>query len=106
MMTMVEVARMNKTMTGIMGEMKIVAAGKFKAQCLALLDEVEAKRAAVVVTKNGRPVARVVPMPLVQEDPIFGFYKGKLEIVGDIISPIYSDDELDEFFERSAAQFL
>ena len=95
---------MTDTMNSFMGEMKVVAAGKFNAQCLGLLDEVEAKRAGVVVTKNGRPVARVMPMPLVNEDPIFGFYKGKLDISGDIISPIYSDDELEEFFERSAAQ--
>ncbi|HEV2619038.1 MAG TPA: type II toxin-antitoxin system prevent-host-death family antitoxin [Acidobacteriaceae bacterium] len=95
---------MAETIHGLMGEMKVVAAGKFKAQCLGLLDEVEAKRTGVVVTKNGRPVARVVPMPLVAEDPIFGFYKGKLEITGDIVSPLYSDDELEEFFERSAAQ--
>jgi hypothetical protein len=51
-------------------------------------------------------VARVVPMPLVAEDPIFGFYKGRLEIGGDIVSPIYSDDEWEEFFERSAAQLI
>lgn len=81
-----------------------MAAGKFKAQCLAVLDEVEAKREPVIVTKNGRPVARMVPMPLVEEDPIFGFYRGKLDILGDVISPLYSDEEYEEFFERSAAQ--
>jgi prevent-host-death family protein len=101
MMTMVEVGM---TSTEAINPTKTVAAGKFKAQCLALLDEVEAKRMPIVVTKNGRAVARVVPMPLVEEDPIFGFYKGKLEISGDILSPIYSDEELEEFFERSAAQ--
>ena len=86
--------------------MKTIAAGKFKAQCLALLDEVEAKREPVVVTKNGRPVARIVPMPLVDEDPIFGFYRGKLDITGDVMSPVHSDEEYEEFFERSAAQLL
>ena len=95
---------MSKTMTATTIGTKTIAAGKFKAQCLALLDEVQSKRTPVVVTKNGRAVARVVPMPLVDEDPIFGFYRGKLEISGDIISPIYSDEELEEFFERSAAQ--
>ena len=85
--------------------MKTVPAGKFKAQCLALLDEVEDKREPIIVTKNGRAVARMVPMPLVEEDPIFGFYRGKLDIVGDVVSPLYSDDELDEFFEREAAKY-
>lgn len=84
--------------------MKTMPAGEFKAKCLGVLDEVEAKREPVVVTKNGRPVARMVPMPLSGQDPIFGFYRGHLEFPGDVISPIYSDEEWDEFFERSAAQ--
>jgi prevent-host-death family protein len=84
--------------------MKTMAAGKFKAQCLAVMDEVQAKRESVVVTKNGKPVAKLVPMPLDGEDPIFGFYQGKIEIKGDIIAPPYSDEELEEFFEASTAQ--
>jgi prevent-host-death family protein len=84
--------------------MKTMGAAKAKTQFLSLLDEVEAKREPVVVTKNGRPVARVMPMPLAAEDPIFGFYRGKLDIVGDVISPVYSDEEYEEFFERSAGQ--
>jgi prevent-host-death family protein len=39
-----------------------IPASRFKAQCLAILDRVERTRAAVVVTKHGRPVARVVPV--------------------------------------------
>ena len=41
--------------------MKSIAAGKFKDRCLKILDEVAQTRTAVVVTKRGRPVARVVP---------------------------------------------
>ena len=84
--------------------MRTMAAGKFKAQCLGVLDEVKTKREGVVVTKNGQAVARLMPMPLAAEDPIFGFYKGKLDILGDVISPIYTDEEYEGFFERSAAQ--
>lgn len=40
----------------------VVAAGKFKAECLALLDLVSTDRCSIVVTKRGRPVARVVPL--------------------------------------------
>lgn len=43
-----------------------IAAGKFKAQCLALLDRVAATGEEIVVTKRGKPVARVVP---VEEPP-------------------------------------
>lgn len=68
------------------------------------MDEVQAKREPVIVTKNGQPVARWMRMPLVDQDPIFGFYRGDLQIVGDGMSSVYSDEEDEEFFERSAAQ--
>jgi len=84
--------------------MKTMTASKFKATCLAVMDEVEAKREPVIVTKNGKPVAKLVPMPLEDPDPIFGFYRGKLEIVGDIMSPVFTDEENEAFFERSAAK--
>jgi prevent-host-death family protein len=73
--------------------MRTMAAAKFKAQCLAVMDEVEAKREPVLVTKNGRPVAQLMPVPFEGPDPIFGFYKGKLEIKGDIMSPAFDSDD-------------
>ena len=85
--------------------MRTMAAGKFKAQCLAVMDEVQAKREPVLVTKNGRPVAKLVPLD-VEEDPLEVFrFPGKIEILGDIVAPLYSDEELEEFFEASAAKF-
>ncbi|MGQ0845402.1 MAG: type II toxin-antitoxin system Phd/YefM family antitoxin [Sporichthyaceae bacterium] len=39
-----------------------IAAGEFKARCLALLDEVAQSRTELIVTKHGRPVAKVVPI--------------------------------------------
>lgn len=41
---------------------RTIPAGTFKARCLAILDEVEESGGEVVVTKHGRPVARVVPL--------------------------------------------
>ena len=67
--------------------MQTIAAGAFKAKCLAIMDEVQAKREPVTITKNGKPVAKLVPIEE-EQDSIFGFYKGKAEIVGDIESPI------------------
>jgi prevent-host-death family protein len=62
-----------------------IAAGVFKAQCLGLLDEVEQKRKEIVITKRGRPVARLVPVD--QAKPVvFGRMKGTIEIKGDIFS--------------------
>lgn len=86
--------------------MRTMGAAKFKAQCLAVMDEVQAKREPVLVTKNGKPVAKLVPLDLPQdEDPLDAFYFGKIEIVGDIVAPPYTDEELDEFFEASLEPF-
>jgi len=64
-----------------------IAAGEFKAKCLSLLDQVQKTRQEIVVTKRGRPVAKVVPVE--EEEPqIWGRMKGTGIILGDIISPI------------------
>ena len=47
---------------GYNGRMKTLAAGKFKDICLQTLDEVAASRRPVVITKRGRPVAKLVPI--------------------------------------------
>ena len=62
-----------------------IAAGAFKARCLALLDEVDRERTEIVVTKRGRPVARLVPVRP-ETAVIFGRLKGTGRIVGDILS--------------------
>jgi len=51
---------------------KTMPAGKFKVHCLAVMDEVQAKRQAVVITKRGKPVAKLVPVEPSKDD-IFGF---------------------------------
>ena len=63
--------------------MKRIAAAKFKAQCLALLDSVDPE--GVVITKHGRPVARLVPA---SSDPaaLIGALAGKLKIKGSVLS--------------------
>jgi prevent-host-death family protein len=64
-----------------------IAAGKFKATCLALLDEVQSGRQEIVITKRGKAVAKLVPVG--EKAPeIFGRMKGSIEILGDIVSPI------------------
>ena len=65
---------------------KKIAAGSFKVHCLAVMDEVQAKREAVVITKRGKPVAKLVPVEE-QTDELFGFLRGKVTIVGDVVSP-------------------
>ena len=66
--------------------MKIMPAGQFKARCLKVMDEVRSTREPVVITKKGRPVAKLVPAEGQPED-VFGCMKGEVEIVGDIVAP-------------------
>lgn len=81
--------------------MRTMAAAKFKAQCLGVIDEVQAKREPVIVTKHGKAVAKMVPIDVEEEiDPIFGFYKGKIEILGDIMAPIYTEEEYEQFYQE------
>jgi prevent-host-death family protein len=72
--------------------MKKMAAGAFKVHCLAVMDEVQSKREAVLITKRGKPVAKLVPVEK-EADDIFGFLSGKGKITGDVVSPVFSPEE-------------
>ncbi len=75
-----------------MKNVKKMAAGVFKAKCLAVMDEVQAKRETVIITKRGKPVAKLVPVGA-EKDEIFGFLAGKGRVVGDVVSPAFSLEE-------------
>lgn len=63
--------------------MKTIAAATFKAQCLTLMDEVRVTKRPLVITKRGKPVAKLVPIEEPKDDFI-GRLKGVFEIVGDL----------------------
>ena len=67
--------------------MKQIPAGEFKAKCLAVMDRVLESGESVVITKHGRPVAKLIPAES-DADEIFGYMAGKVKIVGDIVGPI------------------
>jgi antitoxin (DNA-binding transcriptional repressor) of toxin-antitoxin stability system len=50
------------------------------------MDEVQAKCETVIITKHGKPVAKLVPVDA-ERDEIFGFMKGKIAIIGDVVRP-------------------
>jgi prevent-host-death family protein len=77
--------------------MKTMAAGAFKARCLAVMDEVQAKREAIVITKRGKPVVKLVPADA-EKDDIYGLHKGKVKIHGDIVGPIISPEEWGDLY--------
>ena len=68
--------------------MKKIAAGEFKAKCLALMEEVQSTRQPIVITKRGKPVAKLVPVGNGKKDDWIGRLNGVIKIVGDIESPI------------------
>ena len=67
--------------------MKTVAITKFKAQCLALLDQVAKSGQPLVVTKRGKPLARIVPT-VGDEAWVQDSLRGSVTIVGDIMGPV------------------
>ena len=58
-------------------------ASKFKEQCLALLDNLDAE--GILITKHGRPVARLIPETSGCAS-LIGSMKGRITIKGDILS--------------------
>ena len=70
-----------------------IAAGKFKAQCLQLMDQVKQNHEEIVITKHGRPVAKLVPVEEQHSSSFIGYMKGSVVVSGDIIAPAYKDWE-------------
>jgi prevent-host-death family protein len=68
---------------------KEVPAGAFKQGCLALIDDVAATKREIVITKRGKPVARLVPMddPRDRERELLAQWRGKAR-------QLVEDDEL------------
>jgi len=66
--------------------MKKIAAAEFKARCLTLMEDVRSTREPLVITKRGKPVAKLVPADDGKDDFI-GRLRGVFRVVGDIESP-------------------
>lgn len=62
---------------------KTIGAARFKEHCLALLDSLDAE--GIIITKHGKPVARLVPVEA-ESEQLIGALEGKLEIRADILS--------------------
>ena len=71
--------------------MKTMPAGQFKARCLRVMEEVRSTREPVVITKKGRPVAKLVPTDDVSDD-FLGKLSGVMKIVGDVTQPVEDPD--------------
>lgn len=65
-----------------------IPAAVFKANCLKIMDEVEKTHDPVVITKRGRPVAKLVPVerPGTKRKPLFGYMADEATILGDVVN--------------------
>jgi prevent-host-death family protein len=63
--------------------MKRVAAAKFKEQCLSILDRLDPQ--GIVITKHGRPVARLLPIEHASAE-LVGSLRGRIRVTGDLLS--------------------
>lgn len=78
--------------------MRTIAAGEFKAKCLAIMDEVQARGETIVITKRGKPVVRIGPLEITDTEgaapkSIFGFMAGTGAVLADIVGPIVDEGE-------------
>jgi prevent-host-death family protein len=89
--------------------MKTMPIGEFKAKCLGVMAEVNATGKPILVTKRGKPFARVLPFqeqaPQESPESIFGFMRGMGTITGDIVSSEYTDEEWDRMFNEKWDRF-
>lgn len=63
-----------------------IKASEFKARCLKLMEQVAQTREPLIITKNGKPIAQLAPMPVKAGRDIVGLHRDG-QVHGDIISP-------------------
>ncbi len=80
--------------------MKTMPAGAFKTHCLRVMEDVKKYRTPVVITKKGRPVAKLVPPDAPAAD-VFGCMAGTARIVGDVEAPIVAPGTWDAAGSRT-----
>ena len=66
---------------------RTIKASESEAKCLRLMDEVAETGREIVITKNGRPVSRLLPYRATLRN-LFGVDRGRIRILGDIVSPM------------------
>jgi prevent-host-death family protein len=82
-----------------------VGATEFKARCLELMDRVAEGRETYVITKRGKPVAKLVPADPPRENSVFGCMADRMEVVGNIEKPLRTDQEWRDLERERAEQW-
>jgi prevent-host-death family protein len=63
-----------------------ISAAEFKAKCLKLIDEVATSHVPLIITKQGKPGAKLAPIDEETPKSLFGYMRGKGQILGDIVN--------------------
>ncbi len=77
--------------------MKTVSAGTFKAKCLSLMDQVQAQRTELVITKRGKPVAKLVPIDEAPRAASSAAWQARAKILGDLLAPVVDPDDWEAY---------
>jgi prevent-host-death family protein len=67
----------------------MLSAAEFKSKCLKIMDEVNNTHEEVVITKHGKPVAKLVPYSEKPAKPFFGYMKNSVKVTGDITESLH-----------------
>jgi prevent-host-death family protein len=85
--------RVRETLSHAITQGSVIPAAEFKANCLALMDEVRDKGTEFVITKHNQPVARLVPVIDQAGSKFIGRTAGVISVTGDIVAPTSPDWE-------------
>ena len=75
--------------------MKSIQASEFKAKCLKIMDEVAKTGDAVIITKNGKAISKLVPYREPKQS-LFGFHASEVTVLDDILGPVGEDWDVDK----------
>jgi antitoxin (DNA-binding transcriptional repressor) of toxin-antitoxin stability system len=79
--------------------MKTMTADRFKKDCLKVLDGLSRSYEPVLITKNGKPIAKLVSTDAKTTDDVFGCLRGRMKIVGDITGPAIPLEDWEALWE-------
>lgn len=74
---------------------KLIAAGEFKTHCLQLIDQVNNREIELIITKRGKPLAKLIPVTI-STPSVFGCLKDTAVISGDLVEPTGESWDADE----------
>src|SRR5277367_4537603 len=73
--------------------MKEIPISEFRVKCSAFLKLVQKTKKPICITRFGKPVAEIIPLPPKRSTPWIGSMKGQIEIIGDIVAPAVEESE-------------